>query len=180
MRQAKDEVSYLGSKSTGDILIDQAFTRELLSRGIQARDFSILHFATHGQFGGTAESTFLLAWKTELKINELSDLLQTQERRQRSPIDLLVLSACQTAQGDRRAALGISGAAFRAGARSILASLWSINEQSSVDFVKLFYDNLLTEGQPKADAVRTAQIEMIRQGQPIYHWAPFTLIGKWT
>jgi CHAT domain-containing protein len=97
------------------------------------------------------------------------------------PIELLTLSACETAQGDERAALGLAGVAIQAGARSALGTLWSVNDVASAKLVGEFYGQL--HGQPisKAMALQRAQQKVLRDanhGHP-YFWAPFLLIGNW-
>jgi CHAT domain-containing protein len=97
-----------------------------------------------------------------------------------NPLELLTLSACQTAAGDDRAALGMAGVAIKAGVRSALASLWFINDQSSSDLVAYFYGHL-KDKQSKAQALRLAQLELRKDARYRHatYWAPFLLIGNW-
>jgi CHAT domain-containing protein len=95
----------------------------------------------------------------------------------------MVLSACQTAEGDDRATLGLAGMAIKSGARSTLATLWSVNDDSTVQLINHFYHTLgKTEASiTRAEALRQAQISLIQDEQyshPFY-WAPFVLIGNW-
>ncbi|NJN64127.1 MAG: CHAT domain-containing protein, partial [Acidobacteria bacterium] len=69
--------------------------------------YAVLHIATHGQFSSNAANTFILAWDRPINVSELGQMLQS-EANSPQPIELLVLSACQTAVGDRRAALGMA------------------------------------------------------------------------
>jgi CHAT domain-containing protein len=94
---------------------------------------------------------------------------------------LLTLSACQTAAGDDRAALGLAGVAVKSGARSALATLWAINDQASAMLVTEFYRQLLKENVSKAQALQRAQnalMQNVRYRHPGY-WSPFLLIGNW-
>jgi CHAT domain-containing protein len=90
--------------------------------------------ATHGKFSSQLEDTYILAWNGKLNIKRLGEILQTREQvvgrsnRVPPPIELLVLSACETATGDQRAALGLAGVAVRSGARSTVASLWQVDD----------------------------------------------------
>jgi CHAT domain-containing protein len=96
-------------------------------------------------------------------------------------LELLVLSACETAAGDDRAALGLAGVALRAGARSAVATLWSITDESTAILVSDFYRRLQEENSSKAEALRSAQLTLLRDERyrhPVY-WAPFLLIGNW-
>jgi CHAT domain-containing protein len=97
------------------------------------------------------------------------------------PVELLFLSACQTAAGDERAALGLAGVAVKAGARSALATLWHINDQASSLLVAEFYRQVGQPGVSKAEALRRAQLRMLtdlRYRHPGY-WSPFLVIGNW-
>ena len=96
-------------------------------------------------------------------------------------MELLTLSACQTAAGDNRSALGIAGVAVRAGVKSALASLWFINDESTVPLVEEFYTQLRQSKVTKAEALRRAQIKMIKDRDNSHPavWSPFILIGNW-
>jgi CHAT domain-containing protein len=97
------------------------------------------------------------------------------------PVELLTLSACQTAVGDDKAALGLGGVAVKAGARSALATLWYINDQASSILITDFYEDLKKPGISKARALQQAQLELLedhRYDHPSY-WSPFLLIGNW-
>lgn len=91
------------------------------------------------------------------------------------------MSACQTALGDNRAALGLAGVAVRSGARSTLATLWSVSDESTVELMSEFYRAIATSEVNKAEALRQAQIALLKnsQFQHPFFWAPFVLIGNW-
>ncbi|HCF28309.1 MAG TPA: hypothetical protein DEV81_14160, partial [Cyanobacteria bacterium UBA11049] len=96
-------------------------------------------------------------------------------------IELLVLSACQTAAGDNRAALGLAGIAIKAGARSTVASLWSLDDESSALLMGEFYQELANRKVNKAEALRNAQLALLeepRYSHPRF-WASFVLVGNW-
>jgi CHAT domain-containing protein len=106
--------------------------------------------------------------------------LKTRQEYGTNPIELLVLSACQTASGDNRATLGLAGVAVRSGARSTLATLWSVNDESTAQFMETFYQKLTQPNVSRAEALRLAQIEMIKSGnRRPFLWAPFILVGNW-
>ena len=107
-------------------------------------------------------------------------MLKSREQKRREPVELLVLSACETAAGDNRAALGLAGVAIRAGARSTLASLWQIGDESTALFISEFYHQL-TIGKTTAEALRLAQLKLLfgsEYTRPLY-WAPYVLVGNW-
>lgn len=102
-------------------------------------------------------------------------------RFRQTPLDLLTLSACETAVGDDRAALGLAGVAIKAGARSALASLWSINDKASSLLVAEFYRQLMNPAFNRAQALQAAQMMLLKDPQydhPVY-WAPFLMINNW-
>ena len=162
------------------VLLDRDFTSDALYREIESTDYPVVHIATHGQFSSSIEDTFLLAWDERIDIDELNRILQTRTGRENA-IELLVLSACETAAGDSRAALGMAGMAVRAGARSTLATLWSVNDRATAELMGDFYRELAERHLPKAEAIRQAQLKLLNNPwyrHPFY-WAPYVLLGNW-
>jgi len=158
-----------------------AFEPQNILKELSSGKFSIVHFATHGQFTSKADETFILAWNETLTLEELKTLLQPIDRSNAEPLELLVLSACQTALGDDRAALGLAGMAVRSGARSTLATLWSVDDQATAELMQAFYRNLVQEKLPRAEALRQAQLSLLNSADHStpYFWAPFILVGSW-
>lgn len=175
------ELKEIQTEVTSQVLLNQTFTSLKLRQQVQALPFPIVHLATHGQFSSNADETFVLAWDKPIKVNELSNLLRDREDLQTQAIELLVLSACETAEGDKRAALGLAGVAVQAGARSTLASLWSLDDESGALFIGQFYHELAKGNVSKAEALRQAQLTLLRDPNfrhPRY-WAPYVLLGNW-
>lgn len=161
-------------------LLDKNFTSTNLAKTINAQAFRVVHLATHGQFSSKAKDTFILAADGRINVSELDSLLKSREQKRTEPVELLVLSACETAAGDNRAALGLAGVALRAGARSTLASLWQIGDNSTALFIKEFYHQLVT-GKTTAEALRFAQLKLLEApeyNRPMY-WAPYVIVGNW-
>jgi CHAT domain-containing protein len=162
------------------ILQDAEFTQDRLGIELGKTQFPIIHLATHGKFGAEAEDTFLvLGNQQKLSLTQLDTLIR-KVSGSNELIDLLTLTACETAVGDDRAALGLAGIAIQAGAKSVIASLWSINDATTRDFSQSFYQNLkITD---KAKALQATQIKMIKTNsiaaRPAY-WAPYVLVGSW-
>ncbi len=175
------EVTEIGETVPSTILLDRQFTTNALETKIKTLPFSVMHLATHGQFSSKAEETFVLTWDGKIDVKELSTLLTNRELTESAPIELLVLSACETAKGDNRAALGLAGVAVRSGARSTLASLWMVSDESTANFMVEFYQQLLKPGVTKAEAVRRAQLHLLKQPEfnHPYFWASFILVGNW-
>ncbi|NJP10086.1 MAG: CHAT domain-containing protein [Leptolyngbyaceae cyanobacterium RU_5_1] len=180
------EIQAVQTELPNRVLLNQAFTSAAFQNQIAAIPLPIVHLATHGKFGGTADETFILTWDSKLTVNQLSTVLQSGELSREKPLELLVLSACETAAGDDRAALGLAGVAVRSGARSTVATLWQINDQAAATLMGKFYNQLAQINQTdisKAEALRRAQLAILRdpqyEKQP-YYWAAFVLIGNWT
>ena len=98
-------------------------------------------------------------------------------------MELLTLTACETAVGNNRSALGLAGVAIQAGAKSAIASLWAINDAATAQFASDFYAQLLSDSKSKAEALQAAQLKFIneegsRSKHPAY-WSSFVLIGNW-
>jgi CHAT domain-containing protein len=159
-------------------LFNQYFTQTNLRRQLQSAPYTVVHLATHGEFSSDSAKTFILTWDKLLKVKEFDVLVKTQDQKQPDTIELLVLSACKTAQGDKRAALGLAGVAIKAGARSTLATLWSIDDQSTADLMSEFYRQLKA-GVSKAEALQRTQLSMFAKEKRPYFWAPFVLVGNW-
>jgi CHAT domain-containing protein len=175
------ELTQIQSEVPSQVLLNQQFTTQAFQTKMDSQAFSIVHLATHGQFSSKADDTFVLAWDKRINVNELNTLLRSRDQQRSPPLELLVLSACETAAGDQRAALGLAGVAIRAGARSTIASLWSVNDQSTALLMNQFYQSLSNQAQPRAAALRQAQLALLKMPEyqlPIF-WAPYVLIGNW-
>lgn len=168
----------LPSSST---LLNSKLTEFKLGDRMKNSSANVVHLATHGQFSSSLDQTFLLTWDEQINIKELSELLQNREGKNSTDIDLLVLSACDTAVGDKRAVLGLAGLAVKSGARSTIASLWPVKDELTVSLMTSFYEKLLQNGTNKAEALRQAQIETIqkKEFQEPFFWSAFVLVGNW-
>ena len=177
----KQEMTEISAVFQTETLLNDAFTRERLRAEIDRTAFPVVHLATHAQFSSRAEETFLLTWNERVNVKNLDSLLRDRVSS-RSPIELLILSACQTAVGDKRATLGLAGVAVRSGARSTIATLWAVQDQSTADLMVQLYKALNQPHTSKADALRQGQLALLHseQYQHPYYWAPFVLVGNWT
>lgn len=159
---------------------DERFSVSALRDSLRRSPANTLHVASHGQFAPEAGQTFLLAYDGRFTLPQLRAALAAGKVRE-EPIEMLVLSACQTAAGDERAALGIAGVAIGAGARSALATLWSVSDESTARLVERFYRELVAAKGNRAEALREAQLALLREPETAhpFYWAPFLLIGNW-
>ncbi|WP_293058356.1 MULTISPECIES: CHAT domain-containing protein [unclassified Moorena] len=178
----KQEIEQIAKKLNPDsVMLNQDFTSDRVSQEITTKTSNVIHLATHGQFSSKAEETFILTWENKINVKELEQLLRTQELLGEDKIDLLVLSACQTAKGDDQAMLGLAGFAIKSGARSTLGTLWKVRDDSTAIFMNKFYEYLKQPEITKAEAVRKAQLDLIgdaKFNEPLF-WAPFILVGNW-
>ena len=173
------EVAAVHEIEGGKMLIDAAFSSARFQSELKTSPVNIVHIASHGQFATDPSQTFVLSYDSRLTMNDLETDIKYGERRANA-LELLVLSACETASGDDRAALGLAGVALKAGARSALASLWYISDQASAELAVDFYRGLRA-GLSKAHALQAAQRRLaasLRYDHPAY-WASFLLIGNW-
>jgi CHAT domain-containing protein len=161
-------------------LLNQDFRVPQLEREMKENPFTIVHIASHGKFERDVKNSFLLTFDEKLTMDRLSQVVGYFRFRDQ-PLELLSLSACQTAAGDDRAALGLAGIAIKAGARSALATLWFVNDEASSALVIEFYRQLKNPAFSKAQALRQAQLKVMENPDfqhPIY-WAPFLLLNNW-
>jgi CHAT domain-containing protein len=194
------------------ILLNTQFTRQNLQQQLKNAEFPVVHLATHGQFSSTSDQTFIVSGDSVnpegkndpsnergnnpppginknaplvnvINVKDFGELLRVRSLST-SPIELLVLSACNTAEGDDKAILGLAGAAVRAGARSTIATLWGANDEATSQLMGSFYRILSDQPDAsKAQALREAQLKLIQtpelEYQHPYYWAPFVLVGNW-
>lgn len=174
--ELKEMQALLGSTT----LVDREFLAANLENKLKEEQFSIVHVASHGEFGNDVENTFLLTYDAKVSLDRLNQMIGVFRFRD-DPLELLTLSACDTAAGDDRAALGLAGMAIKAGARSALATLWNINDQATVDLVMDFYREIKDPGISRAVALQRAQMKLIsnpRFEHPGF-WSAFLMINNW-
>jgi CHAT domain-containing protein len=163
------------------IMMNKDFGEETLGKEFGARPYSIVHLASHGEFSGDVKKTFVLTYASRFTLDALEQLIRPSQLRDQ-PVEMLALSACQTAAGDDRAALGLGGIAVKAGARSAFASLWFVSDQASTTLVGDFYTTLRDQPQmSKAHALRHAQMALLKDERFSHPclWAPYLIIGNW-
>jgi CHAT domain-containing protein len=162
------------------LFLNSQFRIPLVRKELEVSPYSIVHIASHGEFSNNAAETYLLTWDERLTMDQLEQLIRISRFR-KAPVELLTLSACQSAAGNDRAALGLAGLSVKAGARSALATLWYINDQASSDLVSEFYRQLSDPLVGKAKALQQAQLTLQkdRRYQHPCYWAPFLLVGNW-
>ena len=138
-------------------IVDQDFTIENLIAAHQRDGFEIIHIASHSVFSsGFPENSFIQFSDRKLSLDQIADL------ELKPKVDLLVLSACETAIGDEDAEFGFAGLAMQAGVKSAVASLWSIDDAGTVLLMSEFYEQL--KSTPiKSAALRQAQVNLLQE-----------------
>ncbi|MDJ0736008.1 MAG: CHAT domain-containing protein [Nostocaceae cyanobacterium] len=180
-------------------LIDDDFIPDTFQQELKKTTYPIVHIASHAQFGIIPEDTFIVAGQDKqtgenkkLTISQLENSLRNLQSKS-DRVELLALTACQTAVGDDRATLGLAGVALQVGVKSAIASLWNIPDESTPFLVEKFYQNYSKKRMSIAQALQKAQIDMInirkdgniestdpkiKYNNPAY-WAPMIVIGNW-
>lgn len=185
---ARQELANLRDAASGGetfIASDFTATREqLLSTDLTK--YAILHFATHGLLDPRRpENSGLVLCTVKEDGKERDGFVGLQDiYGLRAPVDLVVLSACQTALGkDVRGEglLGLTRGFMYAGASSVVASLWKVDDEATAELMREFYTNMLQREMTPADALRAAQnsIRQRPEWQAPYYWAGFTLQGEY-
>ena len=176
----KAEIDALAALLPGTVLLDDRFTLQALQEQLRGQSYAVVHIASHGLFGHDIDSTFIMTYDELLTLDGLQALLRNAAPRGEA-IELLTLSACETAEGDDRAPLGMSGSALKARARSALGTLWPVADESARLVMDGFYRRLARGGLARVQALRQAQLALLLQPEHAhpFHWAPFILIGDW-
>lgn len=173
------EIDALAKDQNSQVLLNDKFTLASFKSNLESGEYDKVHIASHGFFGNNAKDSFILAYDEILSLENFQGSLEA-DKLKRQPIKMLTLSACETAQGNDRMLLGFSGMAIKSNVESALGSLWTIDDEGTMEFMKLFYAGL-NQSMQKAQAVQHAQVEMInsRKYKHPYYWSAFILTGNW-
>lgn len=152
---ARAEIEAIAAFWPSTILAETDFTVSALQQTRQQAQ--IVHLATHAEFlRGAPEQSYIQFFDGRLSLANMAAL-----RWFDPPVDLVTLSACQTAMGNLEAELGFAGFALQAGARSALASLWRVNDEATAGLMASFYQQL-DQQTTKSEALRQAQLAFLR------------------
>jgi CHAT domain-containing protein/tetratricopeptide (TPR) repeat protein len=181
LEMVKPEVNAVNQSVDGQKFLDQDFTLGNLSKQLQQDNYSVVHLATHGYFGSSAEDSFILAYDQKIDLLELDDILRQASYNP----NLLVLSACQTAIDSELAFLGLAGVAAKSGINSTLGSLWEVDDQIQSEVMREFYSDIKSDlsnptsrqSQRYALALQKIQIEQISLLMHPRDWAALILIS---
>ncbi|WP_237747999.1 CHAT domain-containing protein [Spirulina subsalsa] len=181
LENVEQELEEIAAIFPAKTLLNAEFSKQALQQVLETESFSAIHIASHGKFSSNLENTYVMTYEELLRINTLQALIRTNFERRLTPLEILTLSACQTATGDNRATLGLAGIAVRSGAKTTLASLWQVNDASTRELMTEFYRQLQNPEITKAEALYLAQQKLINHAQydsPV-HWAAYILVGNW-
>ncbi|NEQ96212.1 MAG: CHAT domain-containing protein [Cyanothece sp. SIO2G6] len=188
----------------GELFLNETATIETLREVRRRNPYGIVHMATHARFQpGPYDNSYIQMWNDQLNMEEIRDLGLNSPM-----VEMLVLSACQTALGNREAELGFAGLAVQAGVKTAIASLWSVDDAATMSLMSKFYSSLST-APIKSEALRQAQVALLQgnvrmeddtlyipglsQGVQLpagssdittaelahpYYWSAFTIVGN--
>ena len=179
----KGEMCNLKGKVTA--FKNKDFTFDHLKNELRLNHYSLIHIATHGEIGAS-DGSYLLGYDRKIAWVDLESLIDATKSKTTRKLDLLTLSACNTAaadEGEGKAVLGMAGMALRTGARNTLGSLWETIDTDATYIMLQFYQRWMTNNPelPLSKALQPAQLELKAQGgryKHPYYWAPFLLIGN--
>jgi CHAT domain-containing protein len=176
----QDEICRLSEILEPKVMMNQNFQMERFAADFKNQDYRIVHIASHGFFGDSPEESFIMTYDRLLDMDDLETLIKPGQLSPR-PVELIVLSACQTAEGNDQAPLGLIGVALKSGARSGIGSLWPVSDNATQKLLPAFYRYLKDQNTSKAQALRQACLELIRDkrfAHPFF-WSAFILVGNW-
>ena len=161
----------------GEKFLDSQFTVDNIYRQLSKQEYEVVHLATHGYFGGIAETSFILAYDQKISAFLLEDILNQSKKIP----ELLVLSACETAKASKYSLLGLAGIAARSGVESTLGSFWQVQDDEQSEMIKAFYSYWQDPQYNKATALQKVQIEEIGKFVNAHpeKWAALTIIGNY-
>lgn len=175
-----EEIERLTKQFGGRTLLDREFEFERFWAEFKEQPYSIVHIASHGYFAGAPEQSFIMTYDRILNMNQLESLIKPRQLAA-EPVELITFSACQTAEGDDRSPLGLTGVALKSGARSALGALWPVADTAALELLPAFYTYLLDSQESKAKALQQAQVDLLKtkRFEHPFYWAAFILVGNW-
>ena len=176
------EVNQVIEIVSGQALIQQAATEDHFKS--IANQFDILHLSTHGILNHQNPEFSYIAFQYQDDAVENENLFVSEIEHLELDVDLVVLSACQSALGRLYRGEGLlsMARAFRlAGAQSLIASLWNVDDHQTPEMMSIFYESL-AKGHSKSKALQQAKLQYIRSSSHFeaypFYWAGFVLHGN--
>jgi CHAT domain-containing protein len=155
-----------------------------LATGGELSKYRIVHIATHGYVPAEAPELagLVLTLVDEMGKERQGYLGLPQVYGLRLPAELVVLSACETGLGKQVRGEGLVGLVrgfMYAGARRVVASQWKVDDAATAELMTGFYRGMLVNKESTGEALRAAQLRMVREGKAPFYWAAFQLHGDW-
>ncbi|MDJ0747641.1 MAG: CHAT domain-containing protein [Xenococcaceae cyanobacterium MO_167.B27] len=175
LEQVPKEIKSVADITGGEQFLNEQFSSDSFQLNLSTTNYLVVHVATHGYFGGVAENSLILAYNRSVYALQLKDILSESKGN----INMLVLSACETAIGSELSALGIAGIALRSGVDSVLGTFWAVQDVEQPELIKDFYTNIYVHNLDKAKALQQLQIKQIQEKTHPAFWAAFNLIGDY-
>lgn len=172
----KTEIENISEIVGGEAYLDELFTFERFNQALKSQKYNILHIASHGKFS-SFENSFIQTGIGLLSLEKLEEFL----RNRKAPLNLLTLSACQTAIGNDRSIFGIAGVALRTDIPSVLGTFWFVNDSITSQLMINFYRILNSQSSP-LESLRQAQLQLIQSTsspEPKIHprfWSPYLFL----
>ncbi len=160
------------------VLKGKNFRPEQLDQTLATSYFPLVILFSHAQFAEKVEDSFISTYDDKLTMGALQKLISSQPTP-KAPIGLLALGACETVKGNEQAALGLAGIAYKAGAQSVIGTLWQTPSDVVFEIFKQFYSKFQQTHHSKAKVLQEVQIMLIKKKYPPHLWSPFLLIGNW-
>jgi CHAT domain-containing protein len=184
-RNEAEEIARLAPAESTLKALDFDASREMALRP-DLGQYQIVHFATHSllnneqpELSGVVLSLVDRAGRPQNGFLRLYDIYNL-----RLESDLVVLSACETALGEEiksEGLIGLTRGFLYAGAPRVVATLWEIDDRTTAEVMRRFYQAMLGRGERPAAALRSAQVAMWKTNgwESPYYWAAFTIQGEW-
>ncbi len=176
------EIDSLNGMLESKSLLNQIFTHTNLENDLQTGNYEVIHIASHGHFGHSANDSYIMTYDKNLRLDEVQKVMHVNPEQGRQ-LDLVTFSACETANGDDRAPLGFSGIAIKAKVRNALGALWPVDDEATYQLMERFYTALKANEGDKATALQQAQKGLLQDKSKLhahpFFWSPFILVGSW-
>jgi CHAT domain-containing protein len=180
LKSVEQEAHAIEALFKHDTLMGEDFTEDNIRKAIGRKSYNYVHLASHATFGRTEEESFVVTRNGRVTLTELQEIVRPTLLREQ-PIELLSLSACETAAGGAGIELGLAGIGLRSGARSVLGSLWEVEDAGTARLMARFYELLAGQGLTKAEALQQAQRDLLADDtfKEPHVWSAFVLVGNW-
>ena len=174
------EIEKFYPKPQSKKLLNSEFKKDPFESEIEKNQYSIVHIASHGEFNKNPRKNFVLIYDSKITIDDLEKLIKFSAPK--ISVELLILSACKTAEGSEQAVLGLAGVAVKTGVKTALGNLWKVDDEASHQLSVEFHRQLRQRQDLNiAQVLQQAQVKRlnIKDKEHPFFWAPLLLVGNW-